>query len=628
MRMRFPALWLSVALLSARVAESQCPDGSPPPCLTRRVVQSSPQPAAAIRARHFLMLPFKNVTRKPDQDWLVSGGPLMLSQGLGQFSDIEVIPDERLSAARRKLRIADGVEPDATQLRHLADETTGWTVVSGSVIAAGPTLRISAQSMDAVTSKVLTRAEVTAPIDADPRDAFDMLSLKLLEPLGVSATKVSLAALTTASIDAYRAYAKGTELFNHSRFREAAQYMRRAVQLDSSFAMAWFGLAAAATNANGIQELLNPMNPAYQALEQAGRLTSRLPPRQGQLVTALNAVLHGEFRRARRLADSLARSDPRDVDAAYWSAAMEYSFGGADTTVRPARLLLNVNRALELTRSVVDQDPSRAVAYQAAIMIYGLGGGMLWGNMFGFAREYGSFAATIMQKADAVAVPVFDGDTLRLIPQQTFDSLPETERLRLRRQMADAAWQWVERYLISSPHDAEPHAWASRVAETRGEYERAYQELRIADSLGVQSLIENKTGRMLSAVLLSGRLKQAADMADSMLTAGSLTSAPFLRTFDRRRAYGVTAFLLDKRWDRAARMAEVMGKPPGEGDACVSLAFEIVLYDNALVPKAFRQAAMDTVRAHITEVEANPILAPCARMLSTRLLSPPPRKPQ
>src|SRR5204863_7996548 len=149
-------------------------------------------------------------------------------------------------------------------------------------------------------------------------------------------------------------------------------------------------------------------NLAYQALEQAGRLAQQLPPRQAQLVTALNAVSHGEFRRARRIADSLYRSDPRDMDVAYWLGQMEYTFGGADTTVRPARLLVNVNRALELSRAVVEQDPSRAVAYQTPIMIYGLGGGMLWGNLFGFAREYGSFAATLMQKADAVAVPVVD----------------------------------------------------------------------------------------------------------------------------------------------------------------------------------------------------------------------------
>src|SRR5205085_4226262 len=196
---------------------------------------------------------------KPDQEWLVSGGPLMLSQGFGQFSDIDVIPDERLSAARRKLRFAENSEPDAVQLRRLADETGGWTVISGNVIAAGATLRISAQSMDAVSSKVQARAEVTASLDADPREAFDRLTLKLLEPLGVPATKTSIAALTTASIDAYRAYAQGTELFNHSRFREATTYLRRAVQLDSTFAMAWFGLAGAAMNANGIQELLNPL---------------------------------------------------------------------------------------------------------------------------------------------------------------------------------------------------------------------------------------------------------------------------------------------------------------------------------------------------------------------------------
>src|ERR1051325_2361110 len=212
MRMRSRLVWLGAALLSANVADAQCPDGSPPPCASRRVVQSSAPPAQAIRARHFMMLPFRNVTRKPDQEWLVTGGPLMLSQSLGQLSDIEVIPDERVIAARRKLRLPDNAETDAAQMRQLAGETGGWTVVTGNVIAAGPKLRIPAQSMDAGTSKVLVRAEVSASASGDPREAFDQLTLKLLEPLGITGTRSSISALTTASIDAYRAYAVGTEL--------------------------------------------------------------------------------------------------------------------------------------------------------------------------------------------------------------------------------------------------------------------------------------------------------------------------------------------------------------------------------------------------------------------------------
>src|SRR5207245_2086644 len=64
-------VWIVALLIAARAIDAQCADGSPPPCVTRRAT-----PPASVRARHFLLLPFKNVTRKSDQEWLVAGSQL------------------------------------------------------------------------------------------------------------------------------------------------------------------------------------------------------------------------------------------------------------------------------------------------------------------------------------------------------------------------------------------------------------------------------------------------------------------------------------------------------------------------------------------------------------------------
>ena len=164
-------VWIVAFVFAARAISAQCSNGSPPPCATRRA-----PPPASVRARHFLLLAFQNVTRKSDQDWLVSGSPLMLGQILGQLRDIDVVPEEALSAARHKFGIAAGATPDAAQLRTLAEETGGWTAVTGNVFATASGLRITAQAMDVPTSRVLVRAETEIPIAADPREAFDKLS--------------------------------------------------------------------------------------------------------------------------------------------------------------------------------------------------------------------------------------------------------------------------------------------------------------------------------------------------------------------------------------------------------------------------------------------------------------------
>ena len=103
-------------------------------------------------------------------------------------------------------------------------------------------------------------------------------------------------------------------------------------------------------------------------------------------------------------------------------------------------------------------------------------------------------------------------------------------------------------------------------------------------------------------------------MADSVLAAGTLTTSPFLRVFDRRRAYGAAALLLAKRFDSAARMATAMASREEPG--CQSLRRELVGFRDAWIPAPLRRAIMDTVKANLPLVNANPVLQPCAAILS------------
>ena len=539
----------------------------------------------------------------------------MLGQILGQFSDLDVVPDERLTAASRKLGVSVDAT-DAAQLRKLADETGGWTAITGDVLATGANVSVTARAMDIATSRVIARATAEIPPGSDPRDAFDRLSVRLLEPAGVPQSAKSLASITTHSVDAFRATVHGLELYQRSRFREAEAEFERAVKLDSSFALAWSAIAATAIAAGGVQVLTNPQSRAYRAIEQAVRHSSRLGPRDAKFVRAVYAMFRGEIRRARQQFDSLFAANPESLDIAYWVAVSQLLAAPVDTTVTPWRLQSSLNRAVRIAEMTMDRDPSRRTAYVPAWLAYALGAGLWWGDVYGHRREYPSFALMLMAPAEerVSEVPVLRGDTLELMPRPVFDSLPSAEQERLRRRSAEVAWQWAERALLAAPDDADPHLWASHSAELRGDYERAWRELNVADSIGIQSAMDNIPGRRLSLLVKAGRFAEAATMADSLLAAGTLTTSPFLRVFDRRRAYGAAALLLAKRFDSAARMAAAMASREVPG--CHSLRRELVGFRDAWIPEPLRQAIMDTVKANLPLVNANPVLQPCAAILS------------
>src|SRR5439155_2762663 len=122
-----------------------------------------------------------------------------------------------------------------------------------------------------------------------------------------------------------------------------------------------------------------------------------------------------------------------------------------DTAARPPRLQSDPNRAVALARMILERDPRRRTAYVIPLMVYGLGGGMMWGDVYGYSREYGSFGATLMMPPDLRAVPVLRADTIELIPRNAFDSLSVAEQRTLRRRDGDETWAWTQRRLAAGP---------------------------------------------------------------------------------------------------------------------------------------------------------------------------------
>src|SRR3989441_12879433 len=135
-----------LSALVVRCARAQCPDGTAPPC-TRGVARpaaTSPPPAERDRARMFLVLPFRNLSRNADYQWLVEASPTMLADALGQWTELTVVPDERLYPALRRHELHPGDVMDLASLRRVAAETGGWTAVAGGNIGTSGRRAVSA----------------------------------------------------------------------------------------------------------------------------------------------------------------------------------------------------------------------------------------------------------------------------------------------------------------------------------------------------------------------------------------------------------------------------------------------------------------------------------------------------
>ncbi len=551
MRRIAAALLLWCAAVPVRLAAFQCPDGTPPPCATR--MRAPPAPAE--RARAFVVLPFRNLSRSPELEWLVEGSSTLLGDAMGHWRDVNVVPDERLVPALQRVGIVPGAVASHAAMRRLAEETGGWTVVTGEMLVTGGRVAVRARAIDALTGRELVRAAADVAADADVREAFGRIGAQLLRAAGLDAADVDIGAGTTRSLDAYRAYARGLGHWQRNRYRSAADAFAEAVRHDTVFAQAWFGRMGALLFAWPSQ-MFDPGSDLHAAAGRAQTLAERLPPRQRDLVLAVGAMFRGRFGAARELIEQVVAADSSDHRALGWLAFLEY----ADPILAPSpegpRRRGSLQRSVDLARRILMLEPGFHGAYIPIVYSYLLAAGDIPGVSVAFPRELTSLDGLFRTAPAAVFVPLLR-DSIELIPVDLFATMPADSIAAARALALAEARRWTDRWLAAGPNEGAAYQAAARVSELDGNLDAAFDALRRADSLGVEFGYINSRFQRLGLLARAGRYAAAAALADSLwpqILRGAV--APDDR-FDARR-WAFNLLVMQARFARADSLAAVV----------------------------------------------------------------------
>jgi TolB-like protein len=238
-----------------------------------RTAQAVVAPGADLIA----VLPF-STSGGPEVKVLEQGMVDLLSRNLGEVGTLRTV-DPRLVLSRWQER-ARGRTPSFEDQLAVARETAAGSFLTGSVVQAGPSVRISAD-LYAIDGRRLASVQA----DGQSRDLLalvDTVSLALLrevwrgsEPL----PRLNVGAITSSDLGAIRAFLEGERHYRASDWDAAVAAFRRAVAEDSLFALAHYRLSASA-GWLGNREL------ATRHSGVAMRLVDRLPAREQTLVRA------------------------------------------------------------------------------------------------------------------------------------------------------------------------------------------------------------------------------------------------------------------------------------------------------------------------------------------------------
>lgn len=230
------------------------------------------------------VLPFRVAGADPSLHYLRQGMLDLLQAKLTGEGGPRAADARSVLAAFREAGGSDQDDVPDGSLMHIATKVGAARVLQGSIVGPPDHVVITAAVLEMPGARTLAQTSVEGPKDS-LFAMVDRLTAQLLA-LGAGATQQQLSALTTVNLEALRAYLEGQAAHRRGAFVHATQSLQRAVQLDSTFALALseliesHGWSPAATDMQRVRRLAWQYRDRLNTRDQmmlSSRLGSRYP---------------------------------------------------------------------------------------------------------------------------------------------------------------------------------------------------------------------------------------------------------------------------------------------------------------------------------------------------------------
>jgi tetratricopeptide (TPR) repeat protein len=286
-----------------------------------------PRPSVAV-------LGFKNLSRRPEEEWLATALSEMLTTELGAGEQLRTVPGEKVVRTKMNLSLPDVDSYETATLKRLHRNLGADYVVLGSYLAQGENfggkIRLDLRMQAADTGEILASVSETGS-QSDVSMLVAGISAQLRRKLGVASALATDLAGVQASLPANpratRLYSEGLlklRLFDDLAARDLFQ---QSVTADPAFPLAHSALAAA-------WSALGHDAKAEEEAKKAFDLSSNLSPKERLWVEGLYWEMTKKWDRAVGVYSNLFASSPDDIEFGLRLAAAQTEAGyGKDAQV-------------------------------------------------------------------------------------------------------------------------------------------------------------------------------------------------------------------------------------------------------------------------------------------------------
>ena len=251
---------------------------------------------------------FDNKTGDPVFDDTLKQG---LSVQLEQSPFLRLISERKVNETLKLMERPAGerLTPEATH--EVCQRTGSEAMVTGSIAGLGSQYVIGLKAVNCNTGDVLAEAQEQAAGKEAVLKALDNAAVSLRSKLGESLSSVQKFATpveeaTTPSLEALKAYSRGVKTWNAKGNTAALPFLKRAVELDPNFAMAYMWIS-------GVYFYLNEVGRGAENARRAYDLREKVSERErlnieGNYYTAAT----GELEKAAQTFELYQQTYPRD----------------------------------------------------------------------------------------------------------------------------------------------------------------------------------------------------------------------------------------------------------------------------------------------------------------------------
>jgi eukaryotic-like serine/threonine-protein kinase len=272
-----------------------------------------------------------------------------LSVQLEQSPFLDVLSERKVNDTLRRMGRSAGDRLTPEVAREVCQRTGSKATLTGSIASLGTQYVIGVKAANCTTGDVLAEAQEKATDKEAVLKALDAAAVRLRRELGESLSSVQKYATpveeaTTPSLEALRAYSMGRRVFFAEGNNAALPYLKRAVELDPNFAIAYRALS-------GVYDNLNEPGREAENLQKAYALREKVSERERFYIEAnYYWKVTGELEKAVPAYELWHETYPRDYALHVHLQAIYGSLG-------------NLERALEEAREAMRLEPNSALNY-------------------------------------------------------------------------------------------------------------------------------------------------------------------------------------------------------------------------------------------------------------------------